>query len=280
MLSYRHAFHAGNHADVLKHAILVQLLRHLCLKAKPYWYIESHAGAGIYALNEGHATQTAEYESGIAQLWDEVNLPPLLADYVALVRELNPDGELNLYPGSPALAQKMLRHDDHAWLYELHPADHDSLQQHIAQGDRRVRLYRADGWNSVKALLPPQPRRGLLLIDPPYERVEEYANVVNLLQQGLKRFATGIYAVWYPLLNKSESQALPAQLAELAPRWLHATLQVKAAPEGFGMYGSGMFIVNPPWTLQAELQPALEVMRDKLGQDQAAAFTLTTHGLE
>lgn len=280
MLSYRHAFHAGNHADVLKHTIQVQLLRHLCLKTTPYWYIDSHAGAGRYALTEGYAAQNTEYESGISQLWRAENLPPLLTNYIELVREFNPDGQLKWYPGSPALAQKLLRRDDQAWLYELHPADHVSLQQHVAQGDRRVRFYKADGWNGIKALLPPQPRRGLILIDPPYESSNEYGHVLTLLQQGLKRFATGIYAVWYPLLNKHESQQLPVQLAELAPRWLHATLQVKAAPKGFGMYGSGMFIINPPWTLQAALQPVLEVLRDKLGQDQTASFSLTTHGLE
>ena len=276
MLSYRHAFHAGNHADVLKHFIEVQLLRYLAQKDKPFWYIDTHAGAGCYALDTGYATQNAEYESGIARLWDRTDLPAPLLDYIELVKRINPDGTLILYPGSPLIAQELLREQDRLRLFELHPTDHEILLENFAADTRRVLIQKADGFGALKALLPPPPRRALVLIDPPYEEKQDYQRVVTALQEGLKRFATGVYAVWYPQLQRAEARQLPQQLKQLEVKsWLHVALSVQTpSTEGFGMHGSGMFILNPPWTLHAELKQVMPYLAKVLGQDGGAEFEL------
>lgn len=274
MLSYRHAFHAGNHADVLKHCVQVQLLRYLTQKDKAFWYIDTHAGAGAYELDSGFAAKNAEFASGIARLWNAENLPEELCEYVNIIKDLNNNGELTLYPGSPWLAQSYLREQDRARLFELHPSDFEILQENFA-GQRNTLLQQADGFAGLKALLPPPPRRGLILIDPPYEEKQDYARVISALQEGLKRFATGTYALWYPQLQRNEAVQLPEQLRALPVNWLHAALSVQApSQEGFGMHGSGMFIINPPWTLHATLEKVLPVLVEKLGQDNAASFVL------
>jgi 23S rRNA (adenine2030-N6)-methyltransferase len=276
MLSYRHAFHAGNHADVLKHFIEVQLLRYLAQKDKPFWYIDTHAGAGCYELNTGYATQNAEFESGIARLWSRDDLPAPLQEYVALVKKLNPDGTLKLYPGSPLIAQELLRDQDRLRLFELHPTDHETLQENFTADSRRVLIQKADGFGALKALLPPPPRRALVLIDPPYEEKQDYQRVVSALKEGLKRFANGVYAVWYPQLQRVDAQQLPGQLKQLDVKsWLHVALSVQTPSEGgFGMHGSGMFILNPPWTLHDELKQVMPYLVKLLGQDGGAEFAL------
>ena len=276
MLSYRHAFHAGSHADVLKHFIEVQLLRYLAQKDKPFWYIDTHAGAGCYALDSGYATQNAEYEGGIARLWQRDDLPVPLAEYVGLVKRLNPDGQLKLYPGSPLVALEMLREQDRLRLFELHPSDSEILRENFAGHEARVLIRAADGFGALKALLPPPPRRALVLIDPPYEDKQDYRRVVEALREGLKRFANGIYAVWYPQLQRAEARQLPEQLKQLpAKSWLHVALSVQAPSEdGFGMHGSGMFIVNPPWILHSVLQEAMPYLAQHLGQGEGTGYTL------
>ncbi|MDZ4201988.1 MAG: 23S rRNA (adenine(2030)-N(6))-methyltransferase RlmJ [Gallionella sp.] len=276
MLSYRHAFHAGNHADVLKHFVEMQLLRHLAQKEKPFWYIDTHAGAGCYALDSGYATQNAEYESGIARLWQQDELPPALAEYVALVQEINPDGLLKLYPGSPLVALRMLRPQDRMRLFELHPTDGVILQENFAGYGAQVLMQTADGFGALKALLPPPPRRALVLIDPPYEDKQDYRRVVLALQEGLKRFANGMYAVWYPQLQRDDARQLPQQLKQLPVKsWLHVALSVQApGEEGFGMHGSGMFVLNPPWTLHGVLQEVMPRLLQLLAQDDRAGFIL------
>jgi 23S rRNA (adenine2030-N6)-methyltransferase len=274
MLSYRHAFHAGNHADVLKHFIEVQLLRYLAQKDKPYWYIDTHAGAGCYELDSSYAAQNAEYESGIARLWDRDDLPAALADYVALVKHINPDGNMTLYPGSPLVAQQLLRDQDKMRLFELHPSDSEILQQNFSS--QGVLIQTADGFGALKSLLPPPPRRALVLIDPPYEDKKDYQRVVSELKEGLRRFANGVYAVWYPQLQRAEARLLPEELKKLPVKsWLHVALSVQTPSEdGFGMYGSGMFIINPPWNLHAVLQEVMPYLASVLGQDKQATFTL------
>jgi 23S rRNA (adenine2030-N6)-methyltransferase len=274
MLSYRHAFHAGNHADVLKHFIEVQLLRYLAQKDKPFWYIDTHAGAGCYALDSGYATQNAEYESGIARLWERGDLPAPLADYVALVKRINPDGLMKLYPGSPLFAQQLLRDGDKMRLFELHPSDSEILHENFAGYGTLMQT--ADGFGALKALLPPPPRRALVLIDPPYEDKQDYQRVITALREGLKRFASGVYAVWYPQLQRSEARQLPEQLKQLPVKsWLHVALSVQGpSAEGFGMHGSGMFVLNPPWNLHAVLQQVMPYLIEHLGQDAEAGFTL------
>ncbi len=274
MLSYRHAFHAGNHADVLKHFIEVQLLRYLAQKDKAYWYIDTHAGAGCYALDSGYAAQNAEYESGIARLWNRDDLPGPLADYVAQVKAINPDGQLKLYPGSPLIAQQLLREQDRMRLFELHSTDSELLHENFA--GTGVLVQSSDGFAALKALLPPPPRRALVLIDPPYEDKQDYHRVVSALNEGLKRFASGVYAVWYPQLQRAEARQLPEQLKSLPVKsWLNVSLGVQGLSEdGFGMYGSGMFVLNPPWSLHGILQQVMPYLVEVLGQDANASFVL------
>ena len=276
MLSYRHAFHAGNHADVLKHFIEVQLLRYLAQKDKPFWYIDTHAGAGCYSLDSGYAAQNAEHESGIVRLWDRDDLPAPIAEYVALVKRINPDGRLKLYPGSPLVALELLREQDKMRLFELHPTDSEILQQNFAGQGARVLMQEADGFSALKALLPPPPRRALVLIDPPYEDKQDYQRVVSALREGLKRFASGVYAVWYPQLQRAEARQLPQQLKRLPVKsWLHVALSVQAPSEdGFGMYGSGMFILNPPWLLHGVLQEVMPYLAKVLGQNGEGSYVL------
>ncbi|MDO9052898.1 MAG: 23S rRNA (adenine(2030)-N(6))-methyltransferase RlmJ [Gallionella sp.] len=276
MLSYRHAFHAGNHADVLKHFIEVQLLRYLAQKDKPFWYIDTHAGAGCYALDSGYATQNAEYESGIARLWEREDLPETLADYVALVKRINPDGQMRLYPGSPLVASELLRDGDKMRLFELHPTDSEILHENFAGYGTQILMQTADGFGALKALLPPPPRRALVLIDPPSDDKQDYQRVITALREGLKRFASGVYAVWYPQVQRSEARQLPEQLKHLPVKsWLHVALSVQGlSEEGFGMHGSGMFVLNPPWNLYAVLQQVMPYLVAHLGQDAKAGFTL------
>ncbi len=276
MLSYRHAFHAGNHADVLKHLILLQIAQYMGEKPAPFWIIDTHAGAGRYALESAHASKLAEYRDGVGRLWEAKSLPPALGDYLDFVRMLNADGALRHYPGSPWLASQLLRNDDRLRLFELHSSDIKLLQECFKGAGRKVQVNHADGFTGLKALLPPPPRRALVLIDPSYETREDYQQVVKGLQEALKRFATGTYALWYPMLTKPESRQLPDKLKRLgAKNWLHATLEVKAPPrDGFGMYGSGMFVINPPWTLEKTLHETLPTLATLLAQGEGARYTL------
>ncbi|GAB3546459.1 23S rRNA (adenine(2030)-N(6))-methyltransferase RlmJ [Noviherbaspirillum agri] len=290
MLSYRHAFHAGNHADVLKHTVLIQLLRYLGQKETPYMYIDTHAGAGVYALDTGYAAKNAEYETGIARLWDRTDLPPALAEYVQLVKDMNPSGKMRYYPGSPYCADRIAREQDRIRLFELHPSDGKILEEnfrkleaHAAeQGKRssvrgkRVMIQKGDGFVGLKALLPPPSRRGLVLIDPPYEVKEDYRRVKDTLADALTRFPTGTYAVWYPVLQRMESRQLPDKLKRLPGNgWLDVTLSISSpAPDGFGLHSSGMFIINPPWTLEAQLRELMPYLVQVLAKDAGAKFTL------
>jgi 23S rRNA (adenine2030-N6)-methyltransferase len=276
MLSYRHAFHAGNHADVLKHLILLQIAEYLAEKPAPFWIIDTHAGAGRYALESAHASKLAEYKDGIGRLWEAKGLPPAAKDYVEMVRQLNPDGQLRHYPGSPWLARQMLRDGDRLRLYEMHTTDARLLLECFKGTGREVAITDGDGFTGLKAILPPPPRRALVLIDPSYETKSDYTAVVKALQEALKRFPTGTYALWYPMLSKLESRQLPDKLKRLGcSNWLHATLEVKApSRDGFGMNGSGMFVINPPWTLEKKLHETLPKLTELLAQGPGAKYTL------
>ena len=279
MLSYRHAFHAGNHADVLKHCILVQLLRYLNQKDKPYWFVDTHAGAGRYLLDSEYATKTAEFESGIGRLWQRTDLPTMVADYVAQIRAMNSDGRLRHYPGSPWLAHDLMRSDDRLRLFELHSTDVRLLDKTFAKASARVTLHQADGFQELKSILPPPPRRGVVLIDPAYEDKRDYLRVVAALKEGVSRFATGTFAIWYPQVQRGDARQLPQKLRKLPVKWLDARLTIHApAADGFGMHGSGMFIVNPPWTLANDLRETLPFLTKVLATDEAASFDLATSG--
>lgn len=292
MLSYRHAFHAGNHADVLKHTVLIHLLRYLGQKDTPYMYIDTHAGAGAYALDTGYAAKSVEYETGISRLWSRTDLPPPLADYIQLVKSMNPSGKMRYYPGSPYCADKIARENDRIRLFELHPSDSKileenfrKLEKHAAeQGQRpsgrgkRVMIQKGDGFLGLKSLLPPPSRRGLVLIDPPYENKDDYRFVKNVLGDALGRFATGMYAVWYPVLQRMESRQLPDRLKRLPGNgWLNVTLSISSpSPDGFGLHSSGMFVINPPWTLEPMLRELMPYLVKALERDSGASFTLET----
>ncbi|MCB1909387.1 MAG: 23S rRNA (adenine(2030)-N(6))-methyltransferase RlmJ [Rhodocyclaceae bacterium] len=279
MLSYRHAFHAGNHADVLKHAVLLAVLDHLGRKDKPLTLVDTHAGAGRYALDSAHADKTGEWRDGAARLFGRDGLPALLDRYCRAIAGFNRGGPLRFYPGSPLLMHGALRADDRLRLFELHPTDFGFLEKAFAAGDRRVVLAREDGFRGLRALLPPPSRRALVMIDPAYERREDYAAVVDTLHDALRRFAGGCYMVWYPRLQKAESKLLAGRLIELAPpSWLHVWLDVaRPSPDGFGMHGSGLVLFNPPWTLPRDLAEAMPVLVDRLGRDGHARFGLDSH---
>lgn len=288
MFSYRHAFHAGNHADVLKHFIQVQLHKYMNQKDTAYTYIDTHAGAGVYALDSAQAVRSGEYIDGIGRLWGRDDLPPALAEYVDLVGKLNPSGKLRWYPGSPWVADAEARLEDRLRLFELHPADIRVLAEnvrkleahHAEQGERargrRILVEHADGFHGLKALLPPPSRRALVLIDPPYEVKLDYKHVRDALDEALKRFPAGMYAVWYPVLQRMESRQFADRLKRLpAKEWLHVTLSV-AGPraDGNGLHSSGMFILNPPYTLEATLRETMPYLVQVLGQDAGATFRI------
>ena len=275
MLAYRHAFHAGNHADVLKHLVLTQVLRYMGEKDKPYTLIDTHAGAGGYSLEGAYAQKKGEYEQGIARLWPREDLPEPVADYVNLVRRFNPDGQLKQYPGSPAFAQMLLRPQDQLRLFELHPTDFRILNAFVGESTG-AEAKCADGFVALKGQLPPPSRRGVVLVDPSYEGHADYGKVVAMLREAVPRFAEGTYMVWYPQVQKLEATRLPKRLQALAPKgWLHARLTVQRPDsQGFGLAGSGVFIINPPFTLHDELLTILPYLTEVLGQYDGANYLL------
>jgi 23S rRNA (adenine2030-N6)-methyltransferase len=279
MLSYRHAFHAGNHADVLKHFVLVQLLRHFNQKEKPYWVVDTHAGAGCYALDTAYAQKNREYESGITRLWSRHDIPAAFGEYIDLVRSINASGKLQRYPGSPWFAMRLMREADRLRLFELHSSDVELLQKAFAHrfagAQRRYAIAESDGFASLKSVLPPPPRRGLVLIDPAYEDKHDYLRVIAAAKEGLARFAGGTYALWIPQLTRSEPRQLIEKLQKLPADWLHVRLTVKTpAADGFGMHGSSMFVINPPWTLAATLGLLMPWLVAALSCDEGASFLL------
>jgi 23S rRNA (adenine2030-N6)-methyltransferase len=275
MLAYRHAFHAGNHADVLKHVVLTRVLRHLNTKDKGYRYVDTHAGAGGYSLEGRYARQKGEFEQGIGRLWTRDDLPEPVADYVERVREFNPGGRLEQYPGSPAIARMLLRPQDQMRLFERHPTDHRILAAYLGAA-KGVEVFDGDGFEGLKGQLPPSTRRGVVLIDPSYEGNGDYPRVVATLRDALARFAEGVYLVWYPQVTKLEAAQLLRRLEALAPKgWLHARLTVQEPDaQGFGLAGSGVFVLNPPYTLHEQLRGVLPWLTDVLGQYDGASYLL------
>ena len=267
MLAYRHAFHAGNHADVLKHITLTLVLRYMNQKDKSYRMIDTHAGAGGYSLEGQYAQKKGEYLQGVARLWERDDLPESVADYMALVRQFNPDGMLEQYPGSPAFAQMLLRSQDQLRLFERHPTDHRILEAYLG-GVRGAEVKDTDGFEGLKGQVPPSSRRAVVLMDPSYEGHGDYPKVISSLREAILRFPEGVYMVWYPQVSKLEAAQLPRRLEGLAPKgWLHARLTVQQPDsQGFGLAGSGMFILNPPYTLHAQLLEVLPWLTDVLGQ--------------
>ena len=285
MFSYRHAFHAGSHADILKHLITIQLLRYLQEKPGPLSIVDTHAGAGLYNLQDGFAAISQESAGGIVRLQDylasaSARVPESISDYLACVAIENATESAALYPGSPFILARLLRPQDRLRLFELHPNEIDILRGNINQLNRakQVDVYSADGFSRLKGLLPPPSRRGLVLIDPSYEDKQDYRNLELCLEEALSRFATGCYAIWYPVIARRESIALPDRLKAIAKAhqraWLCAELRIENAPGERRLQASGMFVINPPWTLHDHLKDALPLLKNALGLDSGAGYTL------
>jgi 23S rRNA (adenine2030-N6)-methyltransferase len=301
MFSYRHAFHAGNHADVLKHTVVIAALKHLTEKDAALAVLDTHAGAGLYRLDGDYAETSGEAANGFLRLMDAQKdaakdapaLAPALQDYLDMVASFNPPGGRKVYPGSPFIMQRLLREHDRLKLFELHPTDAKTLGANIAQLDagRQIAVFREDGFEGVRKFLPPPSRRAFLLCDPSYEIKSDYGRVAEMVAENLKKFATGTYAVWYPIIPRPEAHDLPRKLKTLATKagksWLHATLTVKSSKittdeagdtKRPGLPASGMFLINPPYTLKPVLQAALTQMVERLAQDKHATSSLDSGG--
>ncbi len=267
MLSYRHAFHAGNFADVLKHLVLDRILVHLVKKDKPFLCLDTHAGAGGYSLTGEYARKNAEFEGGVGRLWERNDLPPVIAEYLAAVRQFNATDRLQAYPGSPYFARRRLRAGDRLVLCELHPAELERLKSFSRQ-DRRIKVVRGDGFHECIALMPPHERRGLVLIDPSYEIKTDYRQAIETLTGACRRFETGVFALWYPVIERRRIDALEQALGQSGiPRIRLFELGVEPDAQARGMTASGMIVINPPWTLAGEMETALPYLADALGRD-------------
>ncbi|HGS4550693.1 TPA: 23S rRNA (adenine(2030)-N(6))-methyltransferase RlmJ [Vibrio cholerae] len=264
MLSYRHSFHAGNHADVLKHIVQSLILNSLQQKEKPFVYHDTHSGVGRYDLTHEWSEKTGEYKQGIARVWQQDNIPAELDSYLDAIRQLNQGKTLRYYPGSPRVARAHLREQDRMVLTELHPSDYPLLEQEFHR-DRQVSIYKEDGFARLKASLPPQERRGLVLIDPPYELAKEYRDVVRAIAQSYKRWATGIYAIWYPVVNRCDIDDMLEGLQGLDIRKI-LQIELGVAPDTNerGMTASGMIVINPPWTLESQMQTILPFLKQAI----------------
>ena len=284
MFSYRHAFHAGSHADILKHLTLIHLVEYLQEKPGALTIIDTHAGAGIYSLKDGFAAVSKEAEGGILKLLQFIEAGNPTAQsvkkYLELIQAENVGAELASYPGSPFILARLLRPQDRLKLFELHPKEIDVLRHNVSQlkQAKQIDVYAEDSFARLKGLLPPPSRRGLVLIDPSYEDKQDYRYLEVALEEALQRFATGCYAIWYPMLSRRESAALPDRLKKIVAShqrsWLHTELRVENAPGERRLQASGMFIINPPWTLEKHLAEALPTLTKALGIDGGAQFLL------
>jgi 23S rRNA (adenine2030-N6)-methyltransferase len=274
VLSYRHAFHAGNFADVLKHSVLTLVLEYMTRKEKGFYYIDSHSGAGMYQLADEYAQKTGEYKDGIAKLIEQQDLPEALEPYIDLVKDLNrEEDELSLYPGSPGIARQFTRRQDSAHLFELHPTDIEHLKEY-SQRWNKSHVKQSDGYQGVLGLVPPPNRRGVVLIDPPYELKEDYLKAVRTIVNAYKKFATGTYILWYPVVKRELVEQMQSAFTKSDVR---NVVQVeycqKADTTEYGMTGTGLFIVNPPWQLSQQLEEILPYLKAKLGENETS-YTL------
>ena len=288
MFSYRHAFHAGSHADILKHLTLIHLVQYLQEKPGALTMVDTHAGAGIYSLQDGFSTVSKEANGGIFRLTQYVEackhadtpIPESILEYLKFINAENADGQLTTYPGSPFILARLLRPQDRLKLFELHPKEIDILRHNIGElkQSKQIDIYAEDSFSRLKGLLPPPSRRGLVLIDPSYEDKQDYRYLETAMEEALQRFATGCYAIWYPVLSRRESAALPDRLKKIAAAhkrsWLHTELRVENAPGERRLQSSGMFIINPPWTLEKQLAEALPTLTKALGINGGGQFLL------
>ena len=285
MFSYRHAFHAGSHADILKHLTLVHLVEYLQEKPGALTIVDTHAGAGIYSLIDGFASVSKEADGGIYRLMEYAASNPIsegIQNYLSLIQAENTTDEMSVYPGSPFILARLLRPQDRLKLFELHPKEIDILRHNISElkQAKQIDVYAADSFSRLKGLLPPPSRRGLVLIDPSYEDKQDYRYLEAAMEEALQRFATGCYAIWYPVLSRRESADLPGRMKKIAAlhkrSWLHTELRVENALKERRLQASGMFIINPPWTLEKHLAESLPILVKALGQDAGAQYLLNS----
>lgn len=274
MLSYRHSFHAGNHADVLKHIVQTLILSALKQKEKGFFYLDTHSGVGRYSLFSAEAEKTGEYVEGIARLWDRTDFPEEVALYLNEVKKIN-KGKLRFYTGSPLLAVQQLRPQDRALLTELHPNDFPLLRNEFARC-RNVQTKRENGFQQLKSALPPKEKRGLILIDPPYELKEDYELVVNAIIEGYKRFATGIYAIWYPVVLRQHTKRIIKGLQATGIRKiLQIELAIRPDSDQRGMTASGMIVINPPWQLESQMKKILPYLTQTLVPESTGSWSVS-----
>ncbi len=266
-MNYRHAFHAGNHADVLKHIVMARIIEHLKHKDKPFRVFDAHAGIGVYALDGPEAQKTGEWQGGIAKMQEAFapEIEVLLAPYRKVLADLNPEGGFMRCPGSPEVIARLLRPEDRFTLNELHPDDYALLRDRYYI-DARAGITGIDATVLMKANLPPPERRGLVLIDPPYEVKNERELALDALRFGIRRFATGIFMIWYPVKGEDFAEQICAAFQNLGiPAMLKAELRVRESFTGGGLAGSGLIIVNPPWGLEDELKVIVPALAGRLG---------------
>lgn len=269
-MNYRHVFHAGNFADVFKHALLSVLLEHLKTKDKPFFVLDSHAGLGLYDLSDERSLRTGEWRDGIARVLTRPGAPAALAPYLGAVRGLNVEGGLRWYPGSPRLIRTFLRAQDRLAAVEMHPEDARLLADEFA-GDPAVKIHAMDGYGALKSLLPPPERRGLALVDPPFEATDEFARLARGLKEAHRRWATGIYMLWYPIKNRDAVAAFHAEVTALAiPRTMAVELRLEAEVPN-RLVGCGVILVNPPWIFEDEAAEILDFLVKTLGRSAAAS---------
>ena len=276
-MNYRHAFHAGNFADVFKHAVLCRILDYLRAKPAPFRVIDTHAGAGLYDLAGSEASRGGEWRDGIARLMAAPLAAPvaaLLAPYLEVVGALNERGWLKTYPGSPALARAWLRPQDRLIVCEVEPQAAAALRQNL-RGDVRIKMLEIDGWTALGAYVPPKERRGVVLVDPPFEEDSDFHRLSHGLAEAHRKWATGIYALWYPIKDRGEPDALAKRLRRSGiAKMLRAELNVAPLSDPTRLNGCGMILVNPPWTLESELCVVLPALAGILGRDGKGAFRL------
>lgn len=272
-MNYRHSYHAGNFADVLKHAVLAQIITYLKRKDQAFRVIDTHAGIGLYDLSSVEAQKTGEWREGVGRVTGAELSPELkafLAPWLEAVEALNPEGGLLHYPGSPKLTRQLMRKQDRLTAIELHPEDAAQLRQ-VFEGDYQVRVIELDGWLSLGAHLPPKEKRGLVLIDPPFEEAGEYDRMIDGLARATRRFPGGTYMLWHPIKADSPLGAFDNKLIALGrPRTLTVRLLARANQTAPGLNGTGLVIINPPYTLEAELRQVLPELAHLLAQGPGA----------
>ena len=274
MLSYRHSYHAGNHADVLKHIVLTLCINSLKEKEKPFLYLDTHSGAGRYLLQSEHSEKTGEYLSGINLIWQQSETPELLNTYLSVLKRYNPFDNLKYYLGSPLIAKQLLREQDKINLTELHPTDYPLLRQEFCK-DKRARVLREDGFSQLKSKLPPESRRGIVLIDPSYEIKDDYQKIPKALLEAYKRFATGIYLIWYPVVSRTQTQKMIDEIVNLGIKKVSQfEFAIKPDNNQKGMTASGMIVINPPWKLQQQMQTIMPWLKNTLDTEKTGNYLI------